>query len=222
MAYASTSSPFASVKGQNVFGKPSSFSKGPSPSPSPSPLSSQISRFQTAPALGSPLGDPSSLAPTATKRTGFEAFSGSASPFASASRSKSPNRSLSSNVLRSKSPGGRSAAGKSTSAFTTYAIGGAHSFAVPMSKRARAGTPDGESPPSRGSLERNSTLSMLRNEKDREEDIRRRRDDGQLSFGEKLRAGKDAEEETSDEDTKPELTAQAGMSSISCLPDYCN
>ena len=63
---------------------------------------------------------------------------------------------------------------------------------------------------------------MLRNEKDREEDIRRRRDDGQLSFGEKLRAGKDAEEETSDEDTKPELTAQAGMSSISCLPDYCN
>lgn len=36
------------------------------------------------------------------------------------------------------------------------------------------------------------------------------RDDGQLSFGEKLRAGKDADESVSDEDGKPELTAQTG------------
>src|SRR5882762_7414609 len=191
MAYASTASPFASVKGQNIFGgglKPSSFSKGPSPSPSPSPMSSQISRFPTIPALGPPISDLPTSAPTAIKRTGFEAFSGSASPFASVARSMSPN-SLSSSALRSKSPGRRVAAGsasKSTSAFTSYAMGGAQAFAVPVPKRARAGSPDGESSSSRGSLERNLTLSIFGNKEDEEdEEDRRRRDDGQLSFGEK-------------------------------------
>jgi Ran-binding protein 3 len=50
--------------------------------------------------------------------------------------------------------------------------------------------------------------------KDDEEEVDRRRDEGQLSFGEKLRAGKDAEEEASDEEAKPELTAQAGALSF--------
>lgn len=44
---------------------------------------------------------------------------------------------------------------------------------------------------------------------DNEDKKGRRRDDGQLSFGEKLRAGKDVEEEGSDEETKPELTEQS-------------
>jgi len=75
---------------------------------------------------------------------------------------------------------------------------------VPMPKRAQAGSPDGSS--SRSSLERNPTLSAFGTQQDEDDS---RRDDGQLSFGEKLRAGKDAEEEASDEDDKPELTAQA-------------
>jgi len=91
-------------------------------------------------------------------------------------------------------------------------MGGAQAFAVPVPKRARAGSPDGESSSSRGSLERNLTLSIFGNKEDEEdEEDRRRRDDGQLSFGEKVRAGKNAEEEASDDDTKPELTAQSGM-----------
>jgi len=78
-----------------------------------------------------------------------------------------------------------------------------------MSKRARAGTPDGEtSTLSPGPLERNSTLSVLGNNDDDDDELDRRRDEGQLSFGEKLRAGKDAEEEASDEEARPELTAQ--------------
>lgn len=92
-------------------------------------------------------------------------------------------------------------------------MGGAQAFAVPTSKRARAGSPD-EVSSSRGSLERNSTLSVLgsreQSEEKDEDSEDRRRDDGQLTFGEKLRAGKDDKEETSDEDTKPELIAQAG------------
>ena len=99
-------------------------------------------------------------------------------------------------------------------------MGGAQAFAVPMSKRARAGTPDGEtSSLSPGSLERNSTLSVLNNN-DKEEELDRRRNDGQLSFGEKLRAGKDVEEGASDEDAKPELTEQAGVFSGSALPCF--
>lgn len=87
-----------------------------------------------------------------------------------------------------------------------------------MSKRARAETPDGESSSLPfGSLERNSTLSMLENQED-EDEIDRRRDEGQLTFGEKLRAGKDANEDPSDEEAKPELTEQAGSFSGATLP----
>jgi Ran-binding protein 3 len=96
-------------------------------------------------------------------------------------------------------------------------MGGAQAFAVPVQKRARAGTPDGEaSSLIPGALERNSTLSVFGNKGD-EEEVDPRRDEGQLSFGEKLRAGKDVDEQASDEGAKPELTEQAGRFSESGL-----
>lgn len=204
MAYASTNSPFASVKGQNIFGsrsKPTSFFKAVSPSPSPAPVFAQSSFGKSS----SPPSMPTS--PTASKRTGFEAFAGSASPFASVSKP-------SSSALRSKSPPRtRASASKNTSAFTSYASGGAQAFAVPVTKRARASTPPNEIHSSRSSLERNSTLSVFGGTAvvggDRGQG--KKRDDGQLSFGEKLRAGKDTDETASDEEAKPELTAQAGV-----------
>ncbi|KAG2365127.1 hypothetical protein BDR07DRAFT_1399927 [Suillus spraguei] len=173
MAYAAAASPFAAVKGQNIFsGASSSTSKkklsvSPSPSPSPSPLptnntpapspfagfaSSQWSVQQT----------PTS---TATKRTGFEAFMGSASPFATASvspfpsRSKSPLRASGKSALgRSKSPPRRTPLSM-TSAFSSYASGGVQAlFAAPHPKRARAESPNGGS--SRSSLERTSSTRL--------------------------------------------------------------
>lgn len=217
MAYASTSSPFASVKGQNIFGGSSKLTslplpKGPSPSsPSPSPFTAKLSLSSPFATSSHALGDPSASAPTATKRSGFEAFKGSVSPFASATRSKSPT-SASSNPLRPKSPPHRPPGAKSVSAFTSYASSGAQAFAVPMPKRPRAGSPDSSS---KGSLERNSTLSALSAQEDKDAE-HSRRDEGQLSFGEKLRAGKNAEE-ANDEDAKPELTTQQGIYSFSTL-----
>jgi hypothetical protein len=57
---------------------------------------------------------------------------------------------------------------------------------------------------------------VLENEED-EDEIDRRRDEGQLTFGEKLRAGKDANDNPSDEEAKPELTEQAGSFSGATL-----
>ncbi|KAF7965845.1 hypothetical protein HWV62_41226 [Athelia sp. TMB] len=202
MAYASTSSPFASAKGPNIFGsrtKTSSFFKVTSPPPSPAPVFAQSS-------FGKPNSpEPMPTTPTASKRSGFEAFAGSASPFVTASKP-------SSSALRSKSPPRtRAPASRNTSAFTSYASGGAQAFAVPLTKRARASTPPNESSSSRSSLERNSTLSSFGSTEDVNGPAHhdKKRDEGQLSFGEKLRAGKNNEETTSDEETKPELTAQA-------------
>ena len=194
MAYASTSSPFASVKGQNIFGggsKTSIFSK--SPSPSPATFTSPFSKV-TTPALGD-------STPTAAKRSGFEAFSGPASPFASTLRAKSPNAPGSGNALRSKSPGRRATTSKNSAAFTLYATGGAQGFAVSMPKRTRTGSPHG------GSLERSGSIPSTSDAKTDEEDEEPGKHDGQLSFGEKLRAGRDVAD---DEVAKPEFTSQEG------------
>ena len=59
-------------------------------------------------------------------------------------------------------------------------------------------------------------MSVLENEED-EDEVDRRRDEGQLTFGEKLRAGKDANDNPSDEEAKPELTEQAGSFSGATL-----
>ncbi|KIJ21003.1 hypothetical protein PAXINDRAFT_160411 [Paxillus involutus ATCC 200175] len=243
MAYASVASPFASVKGQNVFSgtSPNNQFKKPPTSPSPTPSSLPIvthtpfasSRFTQSPFAALSLSSPRTSLnqtphSTATKRTGFEAFVGSASPFASASpashtRSKSPfgNNGAKSTVLgRSKSPPRRTLVkmGMNASPFSSYAGGGVQAFAVPHPKRARADSPNGGS--SRGSLERKdeSPLSMFRSNVSGEgsgsgeEEGNGDREDSDpppSTFGEKLRAGKDGEEELSEEE-KERLTEQEG------------
>jgi Ran-binding protein 3 len=194
MAYASTSSPFASLKGKNVFtstqsSTPSS-SKGtpsytPVTSPSPSP-------FVTA------LGESSSSSPTPAKRSGFEAFASSASPFTTAAASRQP-------VLgphRAKSPPRRGVNPANVSAFSAYASSGKQGFALPLQKRARAGSPGSSS-----SLERNSTVGALGGN-GADSGAEDGGEDNPSSFGERLRAGKDDEEEMADDGLK--LTEQEG------------
>ncbi|EGN91821.1 hypothetical protein SERLA73DRAFT_164348 [Serpula lacrymans var. lacrymans S7.3] len=248
MAYASTTSPFAAVKGQNVFysaKKPSSstssFPSTPGLSPSPSPFpnnplpSSPFTTFsKTADLLSSSSSaayssytSPQTPFATATKRSGFEAFAGSASPFASvAARSKSPTLALG----RSKSPTrrGEVGGGGGVGAFSSYATGGAHAFAAHVTKRARAESPGGGS--SRSSLERQPTLNALSGEtrsegedggggggsggedasgeyRDREPE---HEPDREATFGEKLRAERDGDEgREEEEDGKVMLTEQS-------------
>lgn len=225
MAYAAAASPFAAVKGQNIFsGASSSTSKKPSVSPSPSPSSSPLPT-NNVPTPSPFAGFASSQwsvqqtpASTATKRTGFEAFISSASPFATAgvspfpSRPKSPLRASGKSALgRSRSPPRRNPLSM-TSAFSSYASGGVQAlFAAPHPKRARAESPNGGS--SRSSLERTSStrLNVLDSawngsadgsgsgEEDDEENER-----PPSTFGERLRAGRDDEEDEPDEEKEKE------------------
>ncbi|EEB92999.1 hypothetical protein MPER_08408 [Moniliophthora perniciosa FA553] len=179
MAYASTSSPFASVKGQNVFSsaKPSS-PKPATPLASPSPLAPDTSISSTTPA----------------KRSGFEAFASSSSPFLTATRSKSPALGSSSKFGRNKSPPRRASAA-SSSAFSSYASSGMQGFALPPQKRARAGSPGSGS-----SVERNATAPALGGS-GRDSGAE---DDGEdrppSTFGERLRAGRDEDEVSTGEE----------------------
>lgn len=101
------------------------------------------------------------------------------------------------------------------SAFTVYASVGAHGFSTPHAKRARAESPSGGS--SRSSLERKegSAFSLLGNgegsgsgEDDGDAD-RDESDRAPSTFGERLRAEKDGDEELSEEE-KEKLTEQEG------------
>lgn len=106
MAYASTSSPFASVKGQNIF----------TPIPGQSPLSSSPN-------------EPTQAATPAPKRSGFEAFASSGSPFANASRSKSPATNSGKFGRRNKSPTPRSGS-TGLNAFSSYTGATPQAFSV--------------------------------------------------------------------------------------------
>jgi Ran GTPase-activating protein (Ran-binding protein) len=203
MAYASSSSPFASVKGQNVF----------SSRPSPPPFSANPTTTSPFSPFSASLGEPSSQAPTAAKRTGFEAFAVSSSPFTAASRSKSPVLG-SSKLSRNKSPPRRANHGNA-SAFSAYVGGGVHSFAIPVQKRQRAGSPSGGS--SRSSLERNPTVSAFGSNGGVDSGAEDDGDDRPVSFGEKLRAGNDDEDQRSDEEqSKFMLTEQECGSATFC------
>ncbi|RXW23451.1 hypothetical protein EST38_g2402 [Candolleomyces aberdarensis] len=153
MAYASSSSPFASVKG-NVF---ASSSKASSASSTPSTSS--------APKLG----ESSNLSSSPPKRSGFEAFASAASPFASVSRDKTPafergpnnpplpskrsgfeafsasasgGSASPSRLGRAKSPAPRRNNSFNSNPFASYVTGGAQAFgASHASKRARAESP---------------------------------------------------------------------------------
>ncbi|KAH0583044.1 hypothetical protein H2248_010929 [Termitomyces sp. 'cryptogamus'] len=177
MAYASPSSPFAAVKGQNIFAS--------NKTPSPPPTQQSIPAPPIAIFGGSQSGDvPSSSSTPGVKRTGFEAFASSSSPFASASRAKSPVLGSTSKLGRAKSPSRRSNSINSN-AFSSYA-GSLQSFAIPPLKRARAGTPS-------NGLESNSGLGVFGSAgdgtafDDGDEDDK----DDEGSFSAKLRAGKD-------------------------------
>ncbi|KAF9494883.1 hypothetical protein BDN71DRAFT_1482927 [Pleurotus eryngii] len=192
MSYASASSPFAAVKGKSIF---SMSSKSPTPpasvaSPTPSPFSS----FSSTSTLTSP-----------TKRSGFEAFASSVSPFTSVARSKSPGLGSTSKLNRNKSPS-RRANPANINAFSSYATTGITTFSAPTPKRARATSPNGASGSSRSSLERFAKESIGVESSGNEDE----RDDRQLTFGEKLRASKDNGEETKseEEDAKIVLTEQ--------------
>ncbi|TFK39720.1 hypothetical protein BDQ12DRAFT_681098 [Crucibulum laeve] len=193
MAYASTSSPFASVKGQNIFA-----SAKPSPLPSPPPsVPSSSSGQSLGSAFGIKLGESSTSPPTAAKRSGFEAFSSSSSPFTSVARSKSPVLGgPTSKLNRNKSPPRRANASTTINPFASYA-GGLQSFAVPMSKRARAGSPDSSS---RSSLERNLTVGNALDTSSAADSGEDDTDDRPTTFGERLRAGRDEEEDTKSDD----------------------
>ncbi|KAF9466168.1 hypothetical protein BDZ94DRAFT_1213575 [Collybia nuda] len=195
MAYASTSSPFAAVKGRNIF---SSNKSSPSPpvSATPTPAISSLN----IPSLG----ESSSLPPPTTmKRSGFEAFSSPTSPFLAATRSKSPVLGSTSRLGRNKSPPRRGNPANSN-AFSSYA-GPIQSFAIPVQKRARAGSPSSSS---RSSLERNSTISVFGSNGAATDSGTE--EDQNASFGAKLRAGRDDEDEgkSDDEQRKPILTEQ--------------
>ncbi|THH12054.1 hypothetical protein EW145_g251 [Phellinidium pouzarii] len=154
LAYASTSSPFASTKGRSVFGTKST----PSPSPlagtsngavsslssafgsKPSPFaiasankaaSTSTSAFATSTVFSSNSSfSPNNLStsPTGIKRSGFEAFASSPSPFATTGRSRSPPGGL--GLVRSRSPTRRTPV-SSINAFKSYVGSGTQSFAAP-------------------------------------------------------------------------------------------
>ncbi|KAI0364669.1 hypothetical protein BV20DRAFT_974146 [Pilatotrama ljubarskyi] len=212
MAYASTSSPFASVSGPSVFG-----SKRSSASPWSSAATQSSSSFSSASSSNSPFAAAvkdkdtaasSSSAPSAQKRTGFEAFASITSPFASAAKrpkSPPPPSSNSSVLGRSRSPSRHGTPARASNAFSAYAAGGAQGFAAASSKRR-----SGSTTPALGESSSASVLggpaegSVLDAGKDDDSE----KDSG-VSFGERLREAKDKEdEEASDEEKKLNLTEQ--------------
>lgn len=223
MAYASAASPFASVKGQNVFFSASSNKNQPT---SPIRASTSLPGSSNLTKSSLPQTPLASLAQqtylqqtptsTATKRTGFEAFAGSASPFSPSfghSRPMSPGTANSrSAFVRSKSPVRRGTFSANSGAFSSYASGGTQGFAVPHPKRARAGSPSNGS--SRSSLERKESIFFSApgsNENstsgEEEEGEKEESEFAPSSFGERLRSAKDADDSQSDRE-KEKLTEQ--------------
>lgn len=194
MAYASTSSPFANVKG------PSIFSSKPSPWGTASTSAVPMTISSPTPVLGSSAVPGSPPRELSLKRTGFEAFASSSSPFASAAkRPKSPTPTVFGN--RSKSPVRHHSPAR-VNAFSVYATGGAHAFATPVPKRSGSGSPaPGESSGEAGP----SALNPLSGSREKDAHVEGASEKG-VSFGERLRASKDDDEES--EEKKLNLTEQ--------------
>jgi Ran-binding protein 3 len=203
MAYASPKSPFASVLGGNIFSesKKQSFFGATSPSPSETSL---LPPFSEATSSTSKAKDGSPKIPfvgTAAKRSGFEAFSGSASPFASVARSKSPLSTMSGPWNPNKSPT-RRANSINTIAFSPHSLGKAKLLSVPASKRPRALSPDDD--PS-------EDATVPPGDGDPQDDLDEEYGENrEATFGERLRStGDDLEEGRSDEEqARPVLVEQ--------------
>lgn len=146
LAYAAVTSPFAAVKGPNLFGASPTLAATTTTSTTTTTTMASTPVLNADPVLTAapsalstpPKTVPSSpvqraASPTPAKRTGFEAFASAASPFASAAaRARSP-------VRRSGSPG--PGTGARSNAFAVYAAGGAQGLfgtsGAPAAKRAR-------------------------------------------------------------------------------------
>lgn len=183
MAFASTSSPFAKVKGPNLFASSGKLSETPSPwsSGRASPFSSSLKE------------------PIATRGSidAFASSSSSASPVAALGRSKSPPpKKIMSGVT------------KNSSAFSAYATSGVKGFSLPSAaaaaaagKRTRADDLVDEVKRRRNSIDSSGVKS------DEEEGGSEERE--KMSFGERLRAEKDDQGSGgSDDDGKVVLTEQ--------------
>ena len=199
MTYASRTSPFASVKGQNIF------SSKPSTSIFAGDASTAQSTSQRRTGLAPAFGAPSTLTPTPTKRSGFEAFASPSSPFASFARAKSPFSQGTPAVLgRAKSPPrSLTTSAFAGSPFASY-VGSSHVFGLPAQKRQQ-----GESPNGRGShfpqgIATPTTAVFGQAEHDSGDE----EGDESQTFSEKLRAAKDDEYE---DEEKPRLTERDGM-----------
>ncbi|KAJ7019790.1 hypothetical protein C8F04DRAFT_1146674 [Mycena alexandri] len=195
MAYASSSSPFAAVKGQNLFASKKTTSTVPFAASTPPVNSGAVSPF--APVLGEPSSPPSS-----TKRA---VFGSSSSPFAAATKAKQDILGSTSKLGRARSPP-RRATPAGANAFSAYASSGVQGFALPAAnKRVRSGSPDDSrasslegATPADGALPSNGSADSSAE------------DEHDSSFGAKLRAAKDEEEEgkSDEEGAKPVLTEQ--------------
>ncbi|KAM6497278.1 hypothetical protein JOM56_007751 [Amanita muscaria] len=204
-SFASTSSPFAAVKGQNIFGSgkssfgnipssqksaPTTSAASPTPAKSPSPFGI------------SALGEPSTPSTAPAKRSAFEVFASPASPFASITRSKSPVTGSTSKLGRAKSPP-RFSSSASSSAFSSYAKG-VQTFAAHVPKRPRAESPNGLS-----NGKKSASVLSLPDDQDSGGS-----EDSEIlrvpTFGERLRTEKDDDEESrsDDESLKALLTEQ--------------
>ncbi|KAJ6519017.1 hypothetical protein C8R45DRAFT_950025 [Mycena sanguinolenta] len=201
MAYASTSSPFAAVKGRNLFASKKETS------PSPFSIGAPVTSGASSPFASSPftsaLGEPSS--PPSTKRA---VFGVSSSPFAASTKAKQDVLGSTSKLGRAKSPARRANPAAGSNAFSAYASGGVQGFSLPAKTRVRSGSPDDSGA---SSLERAAATgsAVTGDGSAPDSGAEDERDDRPISFGEKLRAGKDEEEGKSDEEgAKPILTEQ--------------
>ncbi|KAJ7067825.1 hypothetical protein C8F01DRAFT_577251 [Mycena amicta] len=187
-AYASSSSPFAAVKGENLF------KKAPSPSPfaavTPSVVASTSTRIisgQSSPTLP--------FSTTTPKRT---PVFGSPSPFGASAKAKQDVLGLTSKLVRAKSPVRRAAADAGSSAFSAYVSKGAQAFALAESKPVLA-LVNGNGVKSDDSKSGSGSGSGVEDGEDGETEPNSRA----ATFGEKLRASKDGddkEEEDTDSD----------------------
>ncbi|KAJ7625492.1 hypothetical protein FB45DRAFT_795632 [Roridomyces roridus] len=195
MAYASTSSPFAAVKGQNLFASKKTTSTLPFATSTPA-----------TPTASSPFATPSTGEPSSPPSSKRAVFGLSSSPFAAASKAKQDVLGSASKFARAKSPPRRGTP-TNGSAFSAYASGGAQGFSLPTSNRVRSGSPDDSGA---SSLERATPAPGTGSATNGDSSAEDEHDDRPATFGEKLRAGKDEDEEgkTDDEDAKPVLTEQ--------------
>lgn len=172
-------------------------------------LSNPSSSFTSVP-------DEASSPSKSLKRSGFEAFASTPSPFSNVTRSRSPVLGQPPKFAsHAKSSLGRTNS-VSSNPFEQYTDSsqGFRGFGVPVPKRPKAESPP-ESPPS--SLEKTSTINVLnRNLYQNCEDDNDDEDEKETSFGEKLRAAEDEGEEDgrSDEELKAKYTEQEGKKKI--------